>query len=46
MLLAGLSLGLKEDILFLQIVYFIFFGNSEAAMGGGGARSAPFGVVM
>ena len=34
------SLGLKEDILFLEIVYFLkFWGSSEAAMGGG--RAAP-----
>jgi hypothetical protein len=32
--------------LFLEIVYFfIFWGSSEAAMGGG-ARSAQFGVEM
>ena len=40
------SLGLNEDILFLEKVYFFIFGGSEAAMGGGGARSAPFGVAM
>ncbi len=28
------SLGLKEDILFLEIVIFLFGGSSEAAMGG------------
>jgi hypothetical protein len=27
-------LGLKEDILFLEIVIFLFGGSSEAAMGG------------
>jgi hypothetical protein len=32
-------LGLKEDLLFLKIVYFLFSGSSEAAMGGG--RAAP-----
>jgi hypothetical protein len=30
------KLDLKEDILFLEIVYF--GGSSEAAMGGGGAQ--------
>jgi hypothetical protein len=40
----GPSLGLKEDILFLEIVFY-FGGSSEAAMGGG-ARSAPLGVAM
>ncbi len=40
-------MGLKEDILFLEIVYFFYFwGSSEAAIGGGGARSAPLGVAM
>ncbi len=34
-------MGLKEDILFLEN----FGGSSEAVMGGG-ARSAPLGVVM
>jgi hypothetical protein len=29
----GPSLGLKEDILFLEIVYFVFLGSSEAARG-------------
>ncbi len=39
-------MGLKEDILFLEIVYFFYFwGSSEAAIGGG-ARSAPLGVEM
>jgi hypothetical protein len=38
------SLGLKKDILFLEIVYFHFLGSSEAAMGGGAQR--PFGVFM
>jgi hypothetical protein len=38
-------LGLKEDILFPEIVYFLFEESSEAAMGGG-ARSAPLGVAM
>ncbi len=38
-------MGLKEDFLFLEIVYFYFGGSSESAMGGG-ARSAPLGVVM
>jgi hypothetical protein len=31
----------KEDILFLELVYFFilgFWGSSEAAMGGGGAQ--------
>jgi hypothetical protein len=32
-------LGLKGSILFLEIVYFLFLGSSEAAMGGG--RAAP-----
>ncbi len=42
----GPSLGLKEDVLFLEIGLFLYFwGNSEAAMGGG-ARSAPLGVAM
>ena len=27
-------MGLKEDILFLEIVIFLFGGSSEAAMGG------------
>ncbi len=31
-------MGLKEDILFLEIVYFLFWGSSEAAMGGGTQR--------
>jgi hypothetical protein len=31
-------LGLKEDILFLEIVYILFWGSSEAAMGGGAQR--------
>jgi hypothetical protein len=39
----GQCSGLKESFLFLEIVYFLFLGGSEAAMGGGGARSAPFG---
>jgi len=39
-------LGLKEDILFLEICLFFYFeGSSEAAMGGG-ARSAPLGAAM
>jgi hypothetical protein len=43
---SGPSLGLKEeDILFLEIVIFIFRASSEAAMGGG-ARSAPLGVAV
>ena len=33
------ELGLKEDILFPEIVYFLFEGSSVAAMGGG--RAAP-----
>jgi hypothetical protein len=37
--------GQKGSILFLEHFYFNFGGNSEAAMGGG-ARSAPFGVLM
>ncbi len=37
-------MGLKEDILFLEIVIFLFGGSSEAAMGG--ARSALLGVAM
>ncbi len=32
-------MGLKEDILFLEIVYFLLGGSSAAAMGGG--RAAP-----
>ncbi len=39
---------MKEDILFLELVYFLirgFGGSSEAAMGGGGERSAPLGVA-
>ncbi len=35
----------KGSILFLD--YFFYFGGcSETAMGGGGARSVPFGVLM
>ncbi len=37
-------MGLKEDILFLEIVYFLNFGgSSEAAVGGGpvGRESEP-----
>jgi hypothetical protein len=41
---SGPSLGLKEDILFLEIDFY-FSGSSEAAMGGG-ARSAPLGVAV
>ncbi len=37
-------MGLKEDLLFLEIVYFLFWGSSKAAMGGG-ARSAPVCVL-
>ena len=32
----GQCSGLKESFLFLEIVYFLFLGGSEAAMGGGG----------
>ena len=36
------ELGLKEDILFLEIVYlFIFGGSSEAAMAGGRGKIIP-----
>ncbi len=34
-------MGLKEDLLFLEIVYFLFWGSSEAAMGGGGGAQRP-----
>ena len=34
----GQCSGLKESFLFLEIVYFLFLGGSEAAMGGGGGR--------
>jgi hypothetical protein len=38
-------MGQKGSILFLD--YFFYLGGcSEAAMGGGGARSALFGVLM
>ncbi len=36
----GLSVGLKEDILFLEIVYIIFLGEQRSCYGGGG-RAAP-----
>ncbi len=39
----GPSLGLKEDILFLEIVYFCIFGGAAKLRG---ARSAPFGRVI
>ena len=36
---SGPSLGLKEDILFLEIVYFLFLGDEqEAGWWGGGAQ--------
>jgi hypothetical protein len=38
----GPNLGLKEDILFLEIVYFYIF---EGAAKLRGARSAPFGML-
>ncbi len=38
---SGPSLGLKEDILFLEIVDFYFKGS--IAMGGGGTRQRPVG---
>ena len=31
---------------FVSGLFFYFGGCSEAAMGGGGARSAPFGLLM
>ena len=37
------SLGLKEDILSLEIVYFCIFGGATKLRG---ARSAPFGMVI
>ncbi len=37
----GPSSGLKESILFLEIVDFLFLWSSEAAIGGGGGRAAP-----
>ena len=37
------SLGLKEDILFLEIVYFCIFGGAAKLRG---ARSAPFCMVI
>ena len=39
----GPSLGLKEDFLFLEIVYFCIFGGAAKLRG---ARSAPFGMVI
>ena len=39
----GPSLGLKEDILSLEIVYFCIFGGAAKLRG---ARSAPFGMVI
>jgi hypothetical protein len=41
----GPSSGLKESILFLEIVYFLFLGGSEAAIGGR-ARNALFCVAI
>ena len=38
-------MGLKEDISFLEIVLFIFWGEQRSC-DGRGARSAPFGVTM
>ncbi len=40
------SLGLKEDILFLEIVYFCIFGGAAKLRWAGRARSAPLGVLM
>ena len=37
----GQCSGLKESFLFLEIVYFLFLGGSEAAMGGGGGAQSP-----
>ncbi len=36
-------MGLKEDILFLEIVYILFWGSSEAAMGRGAQRPVGHG---
>jgi hypothetical protein len=41
----GPSLALKEDILFLEIVYFYIFGG-EAKLRWAAARSTPFGLPM
>jgi hypothetical protein len=41
----GPSLGLKEEILFLEIVNFFILGEQRSC-DGRGARSAPFGVAM
>jgi hypothetical protein len=38
--------GLKESILFLEIVLFLFLGNAAKLRWAGWARSAPLGVAM
>ena len=40
------SLGLKEDILLLEIVNFYIFGGSAKLRWAGGARSAQLGLAM
>jgi hypothetical protein len=39
-------LGLKEDILFLEIVNFFILGGAAKLRWAGRARSAPLGVAM
>jgi hypothetical protein len=42
----GQCSGLKESILFLEKVYFLFLGAAKLRLAGGGARSAPIGAAM
>ncbi len=39
-------MGLKEDILFLEIVNFFILGGAAKLRWAGRARSAQFGVAM